>query len=218
MHRTVWPLRYPAPPTLAEGNTFADGVWAPPGRYTVELSVDGQRVTRPLAVEPDPRVTLQPGAYGRQFELARRVERAREAAAAAMKEAEALHKQLVARAADAPTTAARAKSPAVSLPRAMADLDVEAQALSESEKADPRSVPSPPKSISSLRFLEGALAKVASAVDGADADPTPDARAGFAQLESTLTSTLAAWEALKTGNLAALNARLRQVGEPPIGL
>jgi hypothetical protein len=55
-------------------------------------------------------------------------------------------------------------------------------------------------------------------VDGADADPSPDARAGFAQLESTLTSTLAAWEALKTGNLAALNARLRQAGESPIGL
>ena len=61
MHRFVWPLRYPAPPTLAKGNTFADGVWAPPGRYTVELSADGRRVTRPLAVEPDPRVTLQAG-------------------------------------------------------------------------------------------------------------------------------------------------------------
>ena len=102
MHRFVWPLRYPAPPALGKNNTFADGVWAPPGRYTAELSVDGQRVTRPLAVEPDPRVTLEPAAYGRQFELARRVERAREAAAAAMKEAEALHKQLVARAAALP--------------------------------------------------------------------------------------------------------------------
>jgi hypothetical protein len=100
----------------------------------------------------------------------------------------------------------------------MANLDVEAQALSEGEESNPRSVPSPPKHLSSLRFLEGALAKLASAVDGADADPSPDARAGFAQLESTLTSTLAAWEALKAGNLAALNARLRQAGEPPIGL
>jgi hypothetical protein len=218
MHRTVWPLRYPAPPTLARGNTFADGVWAPPGRYTVELSVDGQRITRPLTVEPDPRVTLQAEAYGRQFELARRVERARDAVAAAMKEAEALHKQLVARTAGAPRAAARSGRGAVSLSRAMANLDVEAQALSESEEPNPRAVPPSPKSISSLRFLEGALAKLASAVDGADADPTPDARAGFAQLESTLTRALAAWEALKAGNLAALNARLRQAGEQPIGL
>ncbi len=227
MHRFVWPLRYPAPPTLAKGSTFADGVWAPPSRYTVELSADGRRVRRPLAVEPDPRVALPPEAYERQFELARRVERARESVAAAMKEAEALHKQLVTRAAALPApappasasraAAARPVSPAVSLSRAMADLDVDAQALSEYEEPGPRSVPSPPKSLSSLRFLGGALAKLASAVDGSDADPTPDARAGFAALESTLSKTLAAWETLKARGLAALNAKLRQAGEPPIG-
>ncbi|HMA28376.1 MAG TPA: hypothetical protein VKS23_00805, partial [Thermoanaerobaculia bacterium] len=231
MHRFVWPLRYPAPPALARGNTFADGVWAPPGRYVVELSAAGQRVTRPLVVEPDPRVALHPDAYGRQFELARRVERARESVAAAMKEAASLHEQLVARAASLPApapqasasraaaaraAASRGVSSTASLSRAMADLDAQAQALSEHEREDPESVPSPPKSLSSLRALEGALAKMASAVDGADDDPTPDARAGFAQLESTLTKSLASWEALKAGSLAALNAKLRQAGEPPI--
>jgi photosystem II stability/assembly factor-like uncharacterized protein len=228
MHRFVWPLRYPAPPALAEANTSKDGVWAPPGRYTVELSVGGHRVTRPLVVEPDPRVKLAPEGWSRQFEMARRVERARESVAAAMVEAEALHKQLAARTAalPAPTppastsraAAARPVSPAVSLSRAMADLDVDAQVLSEYEGPGPRSVPPPPKSLSSLRSLEGALAKLASAVDGADADPTPDARAGFDHLESALTKTLAAWEALKAGGLAALNAKLRQAGEPPIEL
>ncbi len=221
-HRYVWPIRYPAPPTLGKGDTFADGVWAPPGRYTVELSVNGRRITRPLVVEPDPRVAIDAPAYGRQFALARRVERARESAAAAMKEAESLHKQLTARVAGGPTATARpatarAASPAFSPSRAMSDLDVEAQALSEYEEPGPRSVPSPPKSLSSLRFLESALAKIASAVDGADADPTPDAQKGFEQLESTLTKTLAAWEALKAGSLAALNAKLRQAGEPPVG-
>ena len=213
MHRTVWPLRYPAPPTLAKGNTFADGVWAPPGRYNVELGVDGQRMARPLVVEPDPRVTLAPGAYGRQFELARRVERAREAAASAMKEAETLHKELVARAGG--SHAANSEEP---LARAMASLDAQALALSEFEEPSPRAVPSLPRNVSSLRFLEDALETLATAVDGADADPTPDARTGFAQLESTLTRTLAAWEALKTGNLAALNAGLNQAGQPPIAL
>ena len=38
----------------------ADGVWAPPGRYTVVLEVDGARLTRPLTVVPDPRVSLRP--------------------------------------------------------------------------------------------------------------------------------------------------------------
>ncbi len=227
MHRFVWPLRYPAPPALARGNTFADGVWAPPGRYIVELDADGRRVTRPLVVEPDPRVVLEPAAYGRQFELARRVERARESVAVAMKEAEGLHKQLVARAAALPApappaaasraAAARPVSPAVSLSRAMSALDAEAQALSEREEPDPRSMPPPPTSLSSLRFLEGALSRLASAVDGADADPTPDAKAGLAALETTLTKTLASWETLKAGRLAALNAKLRQAGEAAIG-
>ena len=191
MHRVVWPLRYPAPPALASGNTFSDGVWAPPGRYTVELSVDGQRVTRPLAVEPDSRISLAPGAYRRQFDLARRVERAREAVASAMKEAETLHKTLV----------ARARSPKAGseklLVRELESLDSELLALAELEEPSPRAVPKPPQNLSSLRFLEDALETLARAVDGADADPTPDARTGFAQLESTLTRTLAAWEVLK---------------------
>ncbi len=198
MHRIFWPLRYPAPPTLAEGNTFADGVWAPPGRYTVELAVDGQRMARPLVVEPDPRVTLAPGAHRRQFDLARRVERAREAAAAAMREAGALHEALAARAKCPPTA-----NPEGPLARAMASLDSQALALSEVEESSPRAVPTPPRSVSSLRFLEGALETLARAVDGADADPTPDARTGFVELEATLTRTLAAWEALKKRALEA---------------
>ncbi|MFI5197560.1 MAG: WD40/YVTN/BNR-like repeat-containing protein [Thermoanaerobaculia bacterium] len=215
MHRTVWPLRYPAPPTLAKGNTFADGVWAPPGRYTVELRVDGQRMTRPLVVEPDPRVGLAPEAYGRQFELARKVERAREVVASAMQEAEALHKELLAR---VKASSSGAASSAGSLAHAMANLDAQALALSEVAESSPRSFPGPPQSLSSFRFLEGALEKLDSAVDGADVDPTPDARTGFMLLDSTLTRTLAAWEALKTGNLAALNAGLQQAGQPPIAL
>src|SRR5438093_7096642 len=74
MHRFIWPVRYPAPPALAEGNAYADGVWAAPGRYTVELSVDGQRLTQPLTIAPDPRVSLPPAVYARQLVLARRVE------------------------------------------------------------------------------------------------------------------------------------------------
>ncbi|HEV7491957.1 MAG TPA: hypothetical protein VGO25_14220, partial [Rhodanobacteraceae bacterium] len=44
MHRFVWPLRYAKPAALASSDTDIDGVWVPPGRYTVELSVDGKRL------------------------------------------------------------------------------------------------------------------------------------------------------------------------------
>src|SRR5262249_18969712 len=99
MHRYVWPIRGAAPPTLGKGSTFADGVWAPPGRYTVELVVDGTRLARPLVIEPDPRVRLAPEAYARQHELAARIEAARESVAVATKEAEDLHEALTKRAA-----------------------------------------------------------------------------------------------------------------------
>src|SRR5205814_2235624 len=74
MHRFVWSLRYPAPAPLADGDPYADGVWAPPGRYTVELSAGGQRRTQPLTIGPDPRVRASASDYSREFALARRVE------------------------------------------------------------------------------------------------------------------------------------------------
>src|SRR6185295_14271918 len=97
MHRFVWPVRYPAPAVLAEGNPHADGIWAPPGRYTVELSVGGQRLTRPLTIAPDPRVSLPPEVYARQLGLARRIEALRESVAGALAEGEKLRVALVAK-------------------------------------------------------------------------------------------------------------------------
>ena len=210
LHRYVWPLRYAAPPALAKdhGDSFADGVWAPPGRYTIELMVDGTRTTRPLTVVPDPRVTLAPEAYRREFELARRVESARAAVAQASEEAKALHKALALRAAAERGDLATAK--------AIDELDARVLAISEAVEPSPRSVPSPTKSLSSLRFLDDALEKLAKAADGADADPTSDARAGTGKIEQMLATTLASWEALKSRDLAALDARLRQAGRTPI--
>ena len=69
MHRFVWPLRYPAPAGVGGrrggggGGPFADGVWAPPGNYKVVLTVNGQQLTQPLTVVPDPRIKLPATAY-----------------------------------------------------------------------------------------------------------------------------------------------------------
>ena len=94
MHRFVWPIRYPAPAALADGNPYADGVWAPPGRYTVELSVGQSQRTQPLTILPDPRVTMTPEAYARQFALARRIEAAAARVAEAVTALDTVHKRL----------------------------------------------------------------------------------------------------------------------------
>ncbi len=176
MHRFVWPIRYPAPRALSEHNLYADGVWAPPGRYTVELSVDGQRLTQPLTIAPDPRVALPPEAYARQLALARRVEALRESIAAALAEADKLHVDLAAKGA--------------------AELDARVRALTGPDFGEAATAP-PPAGLTSLRALASSLANLATAVDGADAEPTPDAEAAIPKVEPAVQATLAAWATLK---------------------
>ena len=176
MHRFVWPMRYPAPTALADGNPYADGVWAPPGRYTVELTVGHNQQTRPLTILPDPRVTMAPEAYARQFALARRVEASAARVAAAVTAAEAAHRRL------------GAGGPA--------DLDLRLQALLGPDFGGGLVAP-PPPGLTPLRTLAGKLRRFLDAVDDADAPPSPDVEAGFAQMEPVVEAALAAWTALK---------------------
>jgi photosystem II stability/assembly factor-like uncharacterized protein len=66
-HRFVWDLSY-APPrgakrelsiaaNLKNTSTSPKGIFVPPGRYQVTLTVDGEKYTQPLDVALDPRVT-----------------------------------------------------------------------------------------------------------------------------------------------------------------
>ena len=189
MHRFVWPLRYPAPPALAERGaegSATEGVWAPPGRYTVELSVNGRPQSRPLTIAADPRVELPAEAYARQFALARRIEEARARVAAGVAEAESLHKTLGER---------RTRSQGDQA-KALAGLDARLLALTGPQFGE-APAGRPPDGLSSLRALGDALARLNDAVDGADAAPTPDAEAGFGTLEPAVEATVSAWNALK---------------------
>jgi len=141
MHRFVWPLRYPAPAGLTVGRRAGDGTWAPPGTYTVELTVDGQKLTQPLTVVADPRIKMTAEEYAAQFALAKKVEALRAGVAAALKDVPALP-----------------------------------------------SGQEPP--VNSLRWLEGALQRLAGVVDGADAPPTRDARASYATLKPLVEKAL----------------------------
>jgi photosystem II stability/assembly factor-like uncharacterized protein len=145
MHRFVWPIRYPAPAGVSGRRAAGEGVWAPPGNYTVALIVDGRRLTQPLIVAPDPRVKLPSTAYAEQFALANQIEATRVAVSSALKEA---------------------------------------------EKA--------PEFASQLRSIDEALQKLAMAVDGADAAPTPDAREGYARTRAAAEEAIRKWKAFKS--------------------
>jgi hypothetical protein len=208
LHRFIWPLRYPALPAIAEGSAYADGAWAPPGNYSVELTLDGQTYKQPLTVVPDPRVKLPADAYAQQFAFTRKVEAAQALLASAFGEAGQLHAALL---------AAR-KLPDPAFVDAYAALDAKVVGVAGIVDApNPNNAwAMPPKSTSTLAFVGAALGKLANAADAADAVPSPDALTGYDALLSMLNCALADWQRLKSEDLAALNAKLSNAGKPEL--
>ncbi|HTO56250.1 MAG TPA: hypothetical protein VMJ74_00585, partial [Pseudomonadales bacterium] len=210
MHRFVWPLRYALPAALADTETDVDGIWVTPGRYTVELAVDGKRLRQPLTVVPDPRIDLADDGYAQQFELARRIEPVQLRVAAAQAEAKNLHAALAKE-----RIAANGDAALVAAIDAL-DADVVAQAGIIDAGNPHNAWALPPSTTTSLRFASESLAKVAGAVESADAAPTPDARAGYAATVPIADKALADWSALTSARLDALNAKLKAAHRQPI--
>ncbi len=173
MHRFVWPIRYAAPAGVGMRRGGGEGVWAPPGNYKVVLTAGDRKLKQPLTVAPDPRINLPVSAYAEQFALAKQIEQTRAAIAAAMQEASVLTK-------DKPDLAERVK------------------AITGGSAGE--AFPPPPAPTTSLRFIDQALAKLANAVDGADAAPTRDARDAWAQLKPAADVALAAWKAFRANS------------------
>ena len=207
MQRFVWDLHYARPAAPDAKGPEQPGVWAPPGRYTVELTVDGRSYREPLRVESDPRVTVSRAALLRQFELARNVERSRfqadAAIARAVKVLDALDTRL------AHGGAARSQ---------VASLIAKATEISGTHAHPERlSWPiRPPRRTDSLAMLAQRLGTLEQAVDGADADPSRDALSAYAILSRELRSTLAQWQDLEQVDVPALNQRLQAAGQAPL--
>jgi photosystem II stability/assembly factor-like uncharacterized protein len=207
MQRFVWDLHYALPTGSGAKGPREQGVWAPPGPYTVELSVAGRDYRQPLIVEPDPRVKVSQAALQREFELARKVETVRLQASAALERAAKLLEALDARLAGA----GRAQ-------REMAALAAKATNISGTSVAAQR-VPFPaipPERTDSVQALVADLDSLESAVDGADADPSPDDLTSYATLSRMVSATLAEWSKLERVDVPKLNARLKALGQKPI--
>jgi photosystem II stability/assembly factor-like uncharacterized protein len=211
LHRFVWPLRYAPPAALAHGDAYADGVWAPPGQYTVKLTVDGKTYREPLTVAHDPRVTIPESAYQQQFELARKVEAEGAKLATATGEANRLHAALQKAGKDANGE----------LKQSIDALDAKVVAAADiTEAPNPYNAWTfPPNNVQNFRYLGGAFRSLMQAVDGgADAAPSPDAQTGYTKLSGMLDASLQKWSALKANELSALNAKLKAAGKKPISL
>jgi hypothetical protein len=211
LHRFVWPLRYAPPAALSHGNAYADGAWAPPGQYTVKLTVDGKTYQEPLTVAHDPRVTIPEAAYQQQFELARKVEAEQAKLAAATGEAHKLHAALQ----------KAGEGANGDLKQSIDALDAKVVAAADISKAtNPYNAWTiPPNNVQTFGYLVGALRSLMQAVDGgADAAPSPDAQSGYTKLSGLLDASLQKWNTLKASELSALNAELKASGKKPINV
>jgi photosystem II stability/assembly factor-like uncharacterized protein len=204
LHRFIWPLHYPALPALAGGDAYADGAWAPPGKYTVALAVDGKTYTQPLTIAPDPRVHLAADTYARQFAFAREIEGTQARLATAQAQAKRLHAAI--------KSAAGAGMPALRAPLATLDASIVALAGLQDSPNPYNAWSAGSPGTRSLAFLSQALGKIAQAADDADAEPSPDARSGHAVLLPTVETVLAQWQGLLDKDLPAVNAQLRSAG------
>ncbi|HYL04066.1 MAG TPA: hypothetical protein VEU54_11685 [Steroidobacteraceae bacterium] len=209
-HRFVWDLHYAPKASLAAADPAEkeDGVWAPPGRYWVELAAGGQRYRQPLTIAPDPRVPLPPAAYQRQFALARDIEGARVEIAAALDQAGRLRSALEERRKGATAAAATALAAADERLLAISDL--------APPPRSPDSLGPAPSTVRGLRYLGEAFRNLARAVDGADAAPSVDAERGYARHRALLEQTLADWDRFRYTELPRLNAQLRSDGAAPL--
>jgi photosystem II stability/assembly factor-like uncharacterized protein len=172
-HRFVWNLHFPPPLAFKDDKAFT-GLWAPPGRYTVELDVDGQALRQPLEIRPDPRISVSQAEFDAQFRLARQLEQQRVRAHSMLKDASALKDRL--KADKAPT----------------------AQALLAQIDAIVGTPPPPDGSndVSTLMGISDRLDTLATAVESADGAATPDNLRGYAALSAALNAAEQRWNEL----------------------
>ena len=213
MHRFVWPIQYAAPAELSDGDAFAAGVWAPPGAYSVELSVDGVKFRQNLSVTADPRIQLSAHDYAAQFALSKQIETLRATLSGAAKPVYALQKALSAR-----FNTNSGEGDDAETRKLLTEFQTKLTALTGSV---PTTNPSnswwlPPKSVQSLRFAESVLNVLESAVAGADAAPSEDAKLGLTQAQAQLPELLKACSDFISVDLAALNQALVASGQLPL--
>jgi hypothetical protein len=160
-HRFVWDFHENA----------SDGPLAPPGAYTVRLTVNGQTYARAARVVRDPRISATDRDLIAQYDLAKQILALRADVSNSREKAETHAKQLTGDAAAA----------------------YRREVVGEEAPDNPDdSVGSYSHDLTSFLFLEGQLDTLESAVESADAAPTPDMHTAYAKLEALYRRTLSA--------------------------
>ncbi|HLY60599.1 MAG TPA: hypothetical protein VKV95_07510 [Terriglobia bacterium] len=215
MHRWVWDAHYAstsAPSRRAAAFGGGTGPWAPPGSYTLQLTVDGKTYSQPLTLMMDPRVKTSSTDLMKEFTMARQINEEQAKIQKAQLEGNRLREQL---------QALKAK-----LENGQESLAIQAEAFGRritaiagaapSRSPDASGVEEPDSSETTLRTLGAAWSELERAVESADAAPTADAVTAFAHNQAMTRKILDEWEGVKGKDLQRLDEVLHQANVAPL--
>jgi hypothetical protein len=187
-----------------------NSIWAAPGRYTVKLTVNGQTYSQPLTLKMDPRVKDALGVQ-QQSTMSKALYDDVLAAEKALAQVRAVRAQL-----------AEMRDRAGSAADAIAAFDKKALEI-EGATGGGRggrgggggrgALPTGPETLSSAA---GSLSGLIRLLEAADVAPTTQLAASVADRRRQIAALMQRWTALKTTDLATLNAQLKQANLPAV--
>lgn len=214
MHRFLWDMHYtpvpgerPSYPISAiYRNTPAayTSPWVLPGKYTVVLTVNGERQTQTLTVEMDPRIKTPPRDLAEQFRLSKQLYDDWVSFNAIGAGVRTIRKQL----ADLRTNA---KGDAVKVPLETFSQKIDDLAGPETPRADSANRVTTQTANTRLRTLF-------SVIQAADVAPTPQVVAAVADVHKDAQSLVNLWQATRSQDVSTLNRALQAAGLAPIEL
>ena len=220
-HRFSWDLHYDV---LGEEAGFGIGggavphrtfpglnsPWAPPGNYTVKLTVDGASYTQPLTLKLDPRVKMPAATVTQVVALTRDLYTSAEAAHDAYATARALATKLDA-VSGPDIVAFRAQLDSIAPPQAQGRGGRGGFGGGRGGPGGAGGAAAP-----TLTGVSGALMAAATSLQDADMAPTASRLDAAATAKADAAALMKKWTSLRTTGLAALNAKRKAAGQPTV--
>jgi photosystem II stability/assembly factor-like uncharacterized protein len=212
LNNFVWDLRYPDASKfkgmiLWGGETR--GPLAVPGHYQVRLTAAGQAFTEPFEVRKDPRVAATPEDFRQQLELLLQIRDELTAAHDAITRLRTTRDQVKAAGERAKGTEAEkaVAEAADALSKKLTEVEEALYQTKNRSSQDPLNFP--------IR-LDNKLADLASTVASADAAPTAQSRAVYAELKARIDAELARLDRLMAEDVPAFNRLVRDKEIPAV--
>jgi photosystem II stability/assembly factor-like uncharacterized protein len=205
-HRFLWDLHYPPVPGIKPEYPIAaiyentapasTSPWVVPGKYQVVFTANGQKLTRELTIEMDPRVKTPIAGLQQQFDLSHQVYEDILALQPINDQVEQLRAQIKAQRVKSPSPADAAKLDAFSQ-----KLDAFAGAGSGRRRRGNQQAPT-------LSSVRGSLMELFGVMQDVDATPTNQVAQAIPVLRNSTQTLLKQWADIQKNDLPQLKSQL----------